>query len=463
MPSTASPTFKLFLAGLIAVLLVIPLLMVYGLISDRQAQARVAQDSIVEGMGGPQTVTGPMLMVPYVRTEQISETIDGQFVTRQARTRDALYLHPVRQRTATTLSPERKRIGIYENVVYAAKVEGTARFEFPSDLARYGTTRESLLLDEAQLRFGVADMRGFRTPAEVRAGGRPIMLEPGQGSGATGGSGFHGFVEWNGQAPLDVSYAYALNGSRAFSFVPRGGQSDWTVRSSWAHPGFAGAFLPDARTVGDDGFEAEWSVGNLALGQSVVSRTDMGPIAGSDAMPPPAREVAMGEAPEAPASLAATITLIDPADVYSKVDRAVKYGFLFIGFTFLAYLMFDLIGRAQVATAEYMLTGVGLVLFFVLLLAFAEVVPFALAYVLASGAIIGLLTAYSAAVLASWRRAWFMGGLLVALYATLYILLSLEQFALLVGALLLFAALAATMYATRRIDWIEWQREQVEE
>ena len=149
----------------------------------------------------------------------------------------------------------------------------------------------------------------------------------------------------------------------------------------------------------------------------------------------------------------AQISLIQPVDLYSQVNRATKYGFLFIGFTFLALLMFDVIGGVRVSAVEYLLMGAALVLFFVLLLAFAEVIGFTPAYILASAAIAGLNTAYSAAVLGSWRRAAFIGGLLVGLYAVLYILLSLEAFSLLIGSLLLFAALAGVMYATRRIDW----------
>ena len=149
----------------------------------------------------------------------------------------------------------------------------------------------------------------------------------------------------------------------------------------------------------------------------------------------------------------AQISLIQPVDLYSRVDRSAKYGFLFIGFTFLALLMFDVIGGVRVSAVEYLLMGAALVLFFVLLLAFAEVIGFTPAYLLASAAISGLNTAYAAAVLKSWRRAAFIGGLLVGLYAVLYILLSLEAFSLLIGSLLLFAALAGVMYATRRIDW----------
>jgi inner membrane protein len=158
------------------------------------------------------------------------------------------------------------------------------------------------------------------------------------------------------------------------------------------------------------------------------------------------------------AEQSAQIGLFQPVDLYSQVNRATKYGFLFIGFTFVVLLMFDVIGGVRVSAVEYLLMGAALVLFFVMLLAFAEVIGFTPAYILASAAIAGLNTAYSAAVLKSWRRAWFIGALLVGLYAVLYILLSLEAFSLLIGSLLLFAALAGVMYATRRIDWSDGRR-----
>ncbi|MEP4783418.1 MAG: inner membrane CreD family protein, partial [Erythrobacter sp.] len=152
-------------------------------------------------------------------------------------------------------------------------------------------------------------------------------------------------------------------------------------------------------------------------------------------------------------SQAISVDLIEPVDLYSKVDRSVKYGFLFIGFTFLAYFLFDIVGGARVASAEYLLTGAGLVLFFVLLLAFAEVIGFTFAYIVASAATIGLLASYSAAVLGSRKRAMFMGALLIGLYALLFVLLNLEGLSLLIGSVMLFIALAGVMYVTRNIDW----------
>ena len=202
------------------------------------------------------------------------------------------------------------------------------------------------------------------------------------------------------------------------------------------------------------GFDASYRVGNLALGRSLVTTGDAGVSNIVERVPAPAIDSSIARpAGEATRSRSRSISLIQPVDLYSQVNRATKYGFLFIGFTFLALLMFDVIGGVRVSAVEYLLMGAALVLFFVLLLAFAEVIGFTPAYVLASGAIAGLNTAYSAAVLGSWRRAGFIGGLLVGLYAVLYILLSLEAFSLLIGSLLLFAALAGVMYATRRIDW----------
>jgi len=152
-------------------------------------------------------------------------------------------------------------------------------------------------------------------------------------------------------------------------------------------------------------------------------------------------------------SRAVSIGLVEPVNLYSKVDRSVKYGFLLIGFTFLALFLFDIVGGARLAAAEYLLTGAALVLFFVLLLAFAEVIGFTAAYILGAGAIIGLLSAYNAAVLKSWRRGRYIGALLTGLYALLFVLLNLEAWSLLIGSVLLLVALASVMYATRNVDW----------
>jgi inner membrane protein len=348
------------------------------------------------------------------------------------------------------LKSDLRKRSIYEVVVYDARTSGKARFAFPPDLSRTGVQPDQMDLTRAELRFGLSDPRGLGANPSVTVSGKPLRLQPGGGS--SGGRGFFAWVDATGlvSQPIAVDFAYDFRGNAALSLAPQAGDTRWTVRSSWPSPSFGGDFLPAGRHVGDKGFDATYRIGNLALGRSLVSTGD----AGASANPPtPPRDTEYSAPGSGDSAQTAQISLIQPVDLYSQVNRATKYGFLFIGFTFLALLMFDVIGGVRVSAVEYLLMGAALVLFFVLLLAFAEVIGFTPAYILASAAIAGLNTAYSAAVLNSWRRASFIGALLVGLYAVLYILLSLEAYSLLIGSLLLFAALAGVMYATRQIDW----------
>lgn len=443
-----SPAFKLLIAGLVGLALAIPLFALYALVWDRQSQSETARATNVQGWGAEQTFTGPVMVIPY--TDESIETIrqNGRDVSRTVKVQRQLFLSPVKLSVDSKLEPQRLKRSIYTSVVYGAEHEGVATFALPADFARYGVDRNSLRLDSAELRFGVSDPRGLQPDGRVTVNGDALRLKPGKGLAATGGSGFYAFFDWTGTPELNVEFAYSMRGNGSVSIVPRAGQTVWTVRSDWPHPSFTGDFSPKSRKVSEDGFEARYDISNLALGQDLVLTEEPGPPVPVDAGyrgPRPA--VASG------VSQSTTVSLIEPVDLYSQVDRSVKYGFLFIGFTFMAFLMFDVVAGARVAAAEYLLVGAGLVLFFVLLLAFAEIIGFLWAYLVAAGAITGLLTSYSAAVLKSWRRAYVIAGLLLGLYATLYVLLNLEAYSLLIGSLLLFAALAILMWTTRRIDW----------
>jgi inner membrane protein len=447
-----SPGFKLFLAIIVGLVLTIPLFSVWLLVYDRQNQANEASNSITAGWGGPQAMSGPVLVIPYRATATETVVQNGQSVTRSTEVMRELTLAPEIVELSTNVRPELRKRSIYEAVVYDAKVSGRARFAFPPDLARTGVDPAKMDLGRAELRFGLSDPRGLGANPQITVMGKPLRLQPGGGS--NGGRGFFAWLDASSlqSAPITVDFGYDFRGNSSVTLAPQAGDTRWTVRSSWPSPSFGGDFLPGDRRVDDRGFDATYRIGNLALGRSLVSTGDRGAaqptdLIGSTDGYPARTPAATGEVQTA------AVSLIQPVDLYSQVNRSTKYGFLFIGFTFLALLMFDVIGGVRVSAVEYLLMGAALVLFFVLLLAFAEVIGFTPAYVLASAAIAGLNTAYSAAVLGSWRRAWFIGGLLVGLYAVLYILLSLEAYSLLIGSLLLFAALAGVMYATRRIDW----------
>ncbi len=453
MSRERSPGMKLVLAGFMAVALAIPLMMVYALVWDRENQSEHAQSQITQGWGGAQTVTGPILVIPYVDEVVETTTIDGEARETRRDVRRELFVSPMAQSVETSIDSDRKGYAIYESVVFEADMAGTARFVLTEELEQLDIAPEDLRLEQAELRFGVSDPRGLRDSAEVTVDGTAASLRPGNGPLATGGAGFSSAVAWSGEGPLQVAWRYGLRGSRSLSFIPRGGATEWHVSSPWPHPGFTGSFLPNEREITANGFAATYSgITNLALNRGIMTLVDEpSPYARPvDHTEPEYRESANAQRP---VSAVATIGLTDPVDLYSQVDRAVKYGFLFIGFTFAMFLMFDLVGGARVAAAEYLLSGAGLVLFFVMLLAFAEVVGFAWAYVFAAAAVVGLLTAYSAAILGTWKRAGFVGGMLAGLYTLLLVLLNMETYSLLIGSVLLFLALAAIMFATRRIDW----------
>ncbi|MEM1133129.1 MAG: cell envelope integrity protein CreD [Pseudomonadota bacterium] len=441
-----SPGFKLAVAVFIGALLMVPLLLVYALVYDRQSQSETARNAIAEGWGDAQIVAAPVMVIPY-ETENI-ETYeqDGVKKSRTVRVSRTLYLSPQSNDIAVDVAEEVRQKSIYQSVVYEAGVKGQARFAIPEDLARYGVDPETLKLNQAEVRFAIADPRGLGSGNTLTVNGTAADLRPGKGLAVSNGAGFFAFHDWSEGEPLALDYSYGMRGNGRLTLVPRGGTSNFAVKSSWPHPNFGGDFLPEEREISDTGFTAKYSIDNLALGQSLVQLEDKAPERDY--------EYGMfGGRSSETLENSPLISLVEPVNIYSQVDRAVKYGFLFIGFTFLTFLLFDIIAGARVAAAEYLLTGFGLILFFVLLLAFAEVIGFAFAYFGASAAMIGLLSAYSAAVLGGAKRALFVGGILTGLYALLYVLLNMEAYALLVGSLLLFVALALVMYVTRNVDW----------
>ncbi len=456
--SERSPGAKLSLVIVIGILLSVPLFSIWLLVYDRQQESNQAKTSIAQGYGGPQAMAGPLLVIPYRKT--IRETVNegNRPVVRTSQAWEELTLSPETVDLSTDIKPTARKRSIYQVVVYDAAVRGKARFALPADFERSGVAVGDMALDRAELRFGVSVARGLRANPRVVAGGRRLRVAAGGGTPVTGEDGFFAGLDAASlaTAPIDVDYAFELRGNGRISLFPQAGDTLWRVSSSWPHPSFQGGFLPDdPPSVSGKGFAARYKLGNLALGQSLVSTGPARPRAGgSDGADQPMQSPYGPAAEAAPAGAhEARIDLMQPVDLYSQVNRSTKYGFLFIGFTFLAFLMFDIIGGVKVSAVEYLLVGSALILFFVMLLAFAEVIGFTLAYLVASAAIIGLITSYSAAVLKSWRRAGFILALLTSLYALLYVLLSLEAFSLLIGSLMLFLALAAVMYLTRNIEW----------
>ena len=338
-----TPGKKFVRALLVGFLLAIPIFAVWLMIGDRQSQSAWARQSIAAGWGGPQTIAGPELSIPFKQSVNTTEQINGTAVTHTATIDRRLILAPSGVDAATVLLPERRSRSIYDVVIYRAQTRGRALFQLPSDLATLGVQPGSLQLDRAELRFGISDARGLSGNPDIRVGAAKLALGPGGGTSLVG-TGFYAPVDLTKTTPanLAVDFSYVLRGNGSLALAPRAGDTAWHVRSWWTNPSFGGGFLPDDRNVSPKGFEASYRIGNLALGRSLLFVE--GTEAAASKQAPDAGAYSGGRPDPAAAAddaQVASIALMEPVDLYSQVDRATKYGFLFVGFTFQ-------IGRAHV-------------------------------------------------------------------------------------------------------------------
>jgi inner membrane protein len=426
---------KFFMISGVALALGIPLFILFLLIGDRHENAATARQEISAGWGGEQSLRGPWLVVPFV--ERQVQTVQENGLPKQVITehQDALLIAPDDLGIASRLAPDTRRRGLHEVVVYQAEVALDARF---SASALDQADVDPALLDWSRAYYSIAisDPRGFGGDIpRFNIGGRSVEAIPGgRDLKRVGGalSAPAGLVA-PPAGPIRLSTRLKLKGSSAFNVAGDARRLTMTIASTWPHPSFVGGLLPDARTISAQGFNARWSTTYLARNQPLVQRASQ-VLDGPDGRP-----------------AAAGVALIEPIDLYAQVERAVKYGLLFIALTFLTFFTYDVTGKRRVPLLAYALVGLGLVLFYLLLLALAEYVGFAPAYVVAAIALIGLTGSYAKAVLGGIGRAAVIGGVLTILYGVLYVLLRLEDYALLLGSLVLFAALAVLMYVTRNV------------
>ena len=416
---------KIAVIGALALVLLVPVLMIQGLVAERQARRDEAVSGIAEGWGRRQTLSGPYLAIPYqvTRVDVTRETVDGK--EREKRTERIE--HHVKRIAAEsvdwTIDAEvgEKARGIYKARLYGAKAQASGRFVLPP---RFGIAEdERTRVFAPRLVFGVADPRGIRAASELSIGGASHPFRTGSGDAPFVAAGLHVPLGELGSTTqirtVDFAFSIELGGSEAFAIQPLGGDTAVTMRADWPHPSFQGQFLPLRHELGASGFSAQWKISRYAA-------QDREQLA---------------------------VSFVEPAGLYQQLSRASKYGFLFIGLTFAAFLLYELLRRLAIHPIQYALVGLALAMFFLLLTALSEHIAFAAAYASATLACVGLVSAYLVRVLGSARAGLAFGGVLAAVYAMLYALLRAEDYSLLGGALFLFGLLAAVMIATRRVDW----------
>ena len=409
------------------VLLSLPLMMVRELINERADYRSEVVDAIEQSTSGSQKLAGPLIAIPI--TETLTRRENQKEVNYQRSW--VYYWLPESLAVAGKQTVESRRVGIYSGQVWHNALQIKASFD-PLRLAALRKT--NIVLGQPRLVVSVGDARGIGAIHAPEVNGNVLSVEPGLGISGDG-AGIHmpmpALAEDN--KPLEIAFSLDLNGTGEFSLVPLGRNSELQLTSNWPHPGFLGSFLPTKREVNAAGYRAHW--------QSSWFANDMGSYFKDDMEIPWSR---------LPAFSADVMSL---ADQYQLTDRATKYAILLIGLTFMAFFAFESLTHRPLHPMQYLLVGLSLVLFYLVLLALSEHIGFTAAWLAASlsGAVMNGI--YLQAVLRGWRNSLLFVAALLLLEGVMWFLLHSEDSALLLGTGVLALALSVLMFLTRRVDW----------
>jgi len=420
---------KLASIGFLTLLLLIPNAMINELVGERQLRLAEATREVSASWGVPQTVTGPMLSIPYSEWTQVE---NGK------RVESILTAHflPRDLKVNGKINPELRKRGIYEIVLYQSDMTITGAFGKP-DFEALHIRPEDVHWDQAKLSLGVTGMSGIKNSIQLDWSGRSIRLEPGTANSKILLAGVSNTV------PIDAEtteYAFSiplkLNGSGYLKFEPVGKETSVLLESTWPSPSFEGEFLPDSREIRPDGFRAAWKV--LDLNRNYPQQWK-------------GYEYSFGSTSHPESKFG--VRLLQTVDGYAKTERSTKYAILVIGLTFLIYFFFETLRRFHIHPFQYLLVGLALSVFYLLLLSLSEHLGFNTAYFIAAAATIGLITLYSGGVFKNRRLTIQLFLLLTMIYGFVFIVLQLEDYALLTGSIGIFGALAVVMFYSRNVDW----------
>jgi inner membrane protein len=459
-----------FVLKLMAVVAIVALLMLalarIGYLADeRQARFRDAERSVEQSLAGRQAVLGPTLLSHCVEEW---DTVVGEGKDRKTLTDKREFMPSATPRqlavqASATMEPRYR--GLFKVNTFSSKATLKAQWDSLSALQPQREHAGSRLACSAPiLMVAVSDARGIRH-ARVSVGDDSPPVLAGTRH-ATHPRGFHAVLPEavrQANAPLAAEVTLELVGTAELAIAPIADDTRVQLSANWPHPSFGGRFLPVTREVRTDGFSATWQVSSLATtaandftrraamcapdGAGLAGDDDTVGYRGATTMPNPAKPDGAG------CIESFNVGFIDPVNPYSLSDRAIKYGLLFVGLTFVAVGMVEVLRKLRVHPIQYLLVGCALCIFFLLLLSLSEHLRFDLSYAVASGACVALLAFYARHLLHGWRPGLAFGGGVAALYGALYLLLQMEQTALVIGSVLLFVVLAGVMVLTRRVDW----------
>jgi len=395
------------------------------LVREREGRQNEAIADISGKWAGKQTVTGPLLLLPY------NEQIDGANGSRVWVTREAWFM-PDHSDIQSSVVPENRHRGIYQVAVYRSDINIDIRFS-PIKWTTLGIAPENILWNRARIVMNVTDnLRGINEDVFLHWGDSNIVFQPRPSDVQGAPDILEAPVPLNPEIAakdLSGSVKFSLNGSQRLVFAATARENKLTMRSNWPNPSFTGVKLPDTREVKDSGFTASWKFMNRSVPQIWQNRyIDLsGSVLGAD--------------------------LVIPVDSYDKTQRSVKYALLCIILTFAAFFLIETIYKRPLHLVQYGLAGLALVLFYTLLLSISEYTGYNLAYLIASVATIGLIAWFVGGIMRSGKLATFISFVLAVVYGYIFTIIQLQDYALLMGSFGLFAALAIIMYFSRKLQW----------
>lgn len=420
-----SVTVKLFMILLLALLLLIPASMITNLIHERQSLQMESVQEVSSNWALDQEIVGPILTIPVHRRNENGSGLWVEYVQ----------LLPEKLTISGQLAPEQLHRGIYETIVYRTKLDCAATFD--TTLVRSVIGQQDYIdWSKALISIGIPDMRGIEQEIVLDIEGKKYPVNPGIPDYALVKSGISAIIPLNtlsGGSTIDVKCTLDLQGSSMLSFQPIGKHTQVTLNSSWQDPAFSGAFLPDNRVVNSTGFTADWKV--LQLNRNFP-------------------QVWTGSTyKDQMSSTTFGVELTTGADDYQKSMRSVKYALLTIALTFLTFFLTETINKKRIHPFQYILVGLALCLFYILLISLSEQMSFDTAYSISAMVIVLMITLYSRTFYKLWKHSIFLSLVLVGLYGYLYVTLQATDYALLIGATGLTCMLGLTMYLTRKVNW----------
>jgi inner membrane protein len=414
---------KLVLIAFLSLLLLIPALMIMNLIREREQRSNETINEVTALWGNEQTLTAPVLTLQVVTLPKPGQNSAGG---------TTLYAHflPEDLKITGNAEPEVRHRGIYRVVTYRSKLHVTGIF-LPPDLDALKISSEEISSIDAWIEIGIPDMRGINQNIQIHWGDSVTPVIPGTISREIAPSGVHAPVKINYAAPVTFSFDVDLNGSSALNFIPLGKETNVDLSSTWTSPKFKGAFIPDNQKVDEKGFTAHWNILQLNRNypqqwidnQYKVDESSFG------------------------------VDLITQVDTYQKSMRSAKYAILFIVLTFLVFFFAEIMTSIRIHIFNYLLVGIALCIFYSLLTALAEYIPFTIAYLIASIVIIGMIAVFAHSLYAKKQVTLTVTMTLAALYIYLFVILQLANYSLIIGNIGLVVILGLVMYFSRKIDW----------